>query len=100
MASTFSIFKQKMTEVFVKDAKTSDSQEFLDKLKNIWASDAKISLYLKNATDFVDHTTELLNQNKIFAEAIYLLYQNSAYEPQVRVLMHELGKTQDKIDRM
>ena len=60
MASTFSIFKQKMTEVFVKDAKTSDPVEFQDKLKAVWASDAKISLYLRNASDFVETTAEMV----------------------------------------
>ena len=74
MASTFSIFKQKMTEVFVKDAKTTDPVEFQEKLKMIWASEAKISLYLKNATDFVETTAEMIEQNKVFAEAMYLLY--------------------------
>ena len=60
MASTFSIFKQKMTEVFVKDAKTSDPVEFQDKLMAVWASDAKISLYLRNASDFVETTAEMV----------------------------------------
>lgn len=61
MASTFSLFKQKMTEVFVKDAKTSDPIEFIDKLKIIWASEAKINLYIKNATDFIQNTAEMVD---------------------------------------
>ena len=50
-----------MTEVFVKDAKTSDPIEFIDKLKIIWASEAKINLYIKNATDFIQNTAEMVD---------------------------------------
>ena len=93
MSSAFSLFKQKVTETFVKDAKTTDPEEYIDKLKEVWASEDKINNYIGNVNNFVENMTEMLEGHKIFAETMYILYQNGTYEPQVRVLMHELGKT-------
>lgn len=81
MSSAFSLFKQKVTETFVKDAKTTDPEEFIDKLKEVWASEGKINSYVSNVNNFVENMAEMLEGHKIFAETMYLLYQNSPYEP-------------------
>ena len=82
MSSAFSLFKQKAKETFVKDAKTRDPEEFVDKLKEVWASEGKINGYIGNVNNFVENMSEMLEGHKIFAETMYILYQNGTYEPQ------------------
>jgi hypothetical protein len=81
MSSAFSLFKQKVTETFVKDAKTTDPEEFLDKLKEVWASEGKINFYIGNVNNFVENMCDMLESHKVFAETMYILYQNGTYEP-------------------
>lgn len=52
--SKISKFKQKFVEIFDKEAKTSDSPEFLQRLKQIADSQAKIEHYASNVKIFVE----------------------------------------------
>ena len=74
MSSAFSLFKQKVTETFVKEAKTTDPEEFIDKLKEVWAAEVKINIYIGNVNSFVENMAEMLEGHKIFAETMYILY--------------------------
>ena len=81
MSSAFSLFKQKFKETIDKDNKTQDPKEFTDKLKEVWASEGKINGYVSNVNSFVENMSEMLEGHKVFAETMYILYQNGTYEP-------------------
>ena len=72
--SNFSKFSQKFMEMFDKDRKTQDSEEFLARIKSVNSHDARIKAYIKNVKDFIESNTVILQQNIIFSNAMYELY--------------------------
>ena len=93
--SKLSKLKQKFVEIFDKEAKTKDSPEFLQKLKHITDSQAKIEQHAGNVKVFVEASAAQVQIHRQMAEAMFALYNGSSYEPQLLQVMTELSRTQD-----
>ena len=98
--SSISAFKQKFVEVFDKDAKTQDNPEFVERIGFVNKNETKIKAYTLTMQDWIDSTSDMLQSNIEMANAMYVLNQNSEFEPQVRQVMYELGKTKEHIERI
>ena len=69
-----------MVETFDKDAKTTDSPEFLKKVEEVESSEKRIQAHVANVKAFVESSAEILVSNKVMVEAMYQLYCQTPYE--------------------
>ena len=89
--SQLSKIKQKMLEVFDKEAKTKDAPEFLEKLKQIVDSKVKIEKYSNNVKIFIEASSAQIELHNKLAESMFKIYNASVYESQILQLMTELS---------
>jgi hypothetical protein len=93
--SALSKFKQKFVEVFDKSAKTEDSPEFKQRVKQVEIDEKRINHYLASVKFFVESSSSAMMSNKLITESMFVLYQGTPYEPSIQVVMSELAKGQE-----
>ena len=69
-----------MVETFDKDAKTTDSPEFLKKVEEVERSEKRIQAHVANVKAFIESSAEIVVTNKIMIESMYQLYAQTPYE--------------------
>lgn len=98
--SALSKFKQKFVEVFDKSAKTEDSPEFKQRIKQVETDEKRINQYLTQVKFFVESSSAAMLSNKQIADSMYVLYQGTPYEPSINCVIRELAKGQEQIEKM